>query len=179
MTDTNCWAYIFYGKFWGLVFYRLREFHTLLFKFLLHLPIIGLKYFPSRKIKPNQDPIMLFCPKNQVPVHNYRQAGFLFRPLSPVWNPCFPICLCTGKTWFRDETAFWGLNQALFFGLRHFFESRPSRKKGFVIPSKSFVKIGITKIFCYSNKMFGSINKTFGCCGKIFGCSIKNFICCP
>ena len=26
--------------------------------------------------------------------------------------------------------------------------------KGFVIPTKSFVKIGITKIFCYSNKMF-------------------------
>ena len=25
-------------------------------------------------------------------------------------------------------------------------------KKGFVIPTKSFVKIGITKIFCYSNK---------------------------
>jgi len=50
-------------------------------------------------------------------------------------------------------------------------------KKGFVIPTKSFVKIG-TKIFCY-NKMFGSINKTFGCCGKIFGCSNKNFICRP
>jgi len=25
-------------------------------------------------------------------------------------------------------------------------------KKGFVIPTKSFVKIGITKIFCYNNK---------------------------
>jgi len=37
-------------------------------------------------------------------------------------------------------------------------------KEGFVIPTKSFVKIGITKIFCY-NKMFGSINKTFDCCG--------------
>jgi len=31
----------------------------------------------------------------------------------------------------------------------------PTRKKGFVIPTKSFVKIGITKIFCYNNKMFG------------------------
>jgi len=54
-----------------------------------------------------------------------------------------------------------------------------TRKKGFVIPTKLFVKIGITKIFCYSNKMFGSINKTFGCYGKIFGCSNKNFIYCP
>jgi len=44
--------------------------------------------------------------------------------------------------------------------------------KGFVIPTKSFVKIGIKKIFCY-NKMFSSINKTFGCCSKIFGCSNK------
>jgi len=44
---------------------------------------------------------------------------------------------------------------------------------GFVIPTKSFVKIGLTKIFCYNNKMFSSINKTFGCCSKIFGCSNK------
>jgi len=51
-------------------------------------------------------------------------------------------------------------------------------KKSFVIPTKSFVKIRITKIFCY-NKMFGSINKTFGCCGKFFGCSNKNLTCCP
>jgi len=43
------------------------------------------------------------------------------------------------------------------------------KKKGFVIPTKSFVKIGITKIFCYNNKMFSSINKTIGCCSKIFG----------
>ena len=47
--------------------------------------------------------------------------------------------------------------------------------KGFVIPTKSFVKIGITKIFCY-NKMFSSINKTFGCCSKIFGCSNEKFV---
>jgi len=60
----------------------------------------------------------------------------------------------------------------------------PHGKIGFVIPTKSFVKIGITKISCYINKMFGSINKkfgsinkTFGCCGKIFGCSNKEFIC--
>jgi len=50
--------------------------------------------------------------------------------------------------------------------------------KGFVIPTKSFVKIGITKIFYY-NKMFSSINKTFGCCSKIFGCSNKKVNCCP
>jgi len=36
-----------------------------------------------------------------------------------------------------------------------------------------FFKIGITKIFCYNNKMFSSINKTFGCCSKTFGCSNK------
>jgi len=53
-----------------------------------------------------------------------------------------------------------------------------TRKKGFVIPTKSFVKIGITKIFCNNNKMFGSINKKFGCFGKIFGCIDKKLICC-
>ena len=51
--------------------------------------------------------------------------------------------------------------------------------KGFVIPTKSFVKLGTTKILCYNNKMFSTINKTFGCCSKIFGCSNKKFICCP
>jgi len=45
--------------------------------------------------------------------------------------------------------------------------------KGFVIPTKSFVKIGIAKIFCHNNKMSSSINKTFGCCSKIFGCTNK------
>ena len=45
--------------------------------------------------------------------------------------------------------------------------------KGFVIPTKALVKMGITKIFCYNNKMFSSINKPFGCCSKIFGCSNK------
>ena len=47
------------------------------------------------------------------------------------------------------------------------------------MPTKSFVKIGITNIFCYNNKMFSSITRTFGCCSKIFGCSNKKFICCP
>jgi len=37
--------------------------------------------------------------------------------------------------------------------------------KGFVIPTKSFVKLGTAKIFCY--------NKMFGCCSKISGCSNK------
>jgi len=45
--------------------------------------------------------------------------------------------------------------------------------KGFVIPTKLFIKIGIAKIFCYNIKMLSSINKTFGCCSKIFGCSNK------
>jgi len=48
--------------------------------------------------------------------------------------------------------------------------------KGFLIPTKSFVQIGIAKILCYSNKMFSSINETFGCCSKIFGCSNKKFV---
>ena len=51
--------------------------------------------------------------------------------------------------------------------------------KGFVIPTKSFVTIGTTKVFCYNNKMISSIKKTFGCCFKIFGCSYKKNICCP
>ena len=42
-------------------------------------------------------------------------------------------------------------------------------KKDFVIPTKSFVKIGMIKIFCYNNKIFSSVNKTVGCCRKIFG----------
>jgi len=45
--------------------------------------------------------------------------------------------------------------------------------KGFVIPTKSFVKIEITKIFCFNYKMFSSTNKTFGCWSKIFGCINK------
>jgi len=50
--------------------------------------------------------------------------------------------------------------------------------KGFVIPTKSFVKIGI-KIFCDNNKMFSSIDKTFGCCSEIFGCSNKKLFVVP
>jgi len=43
----------------------------------------------------------------------------------------------------------------------------------YTVPIKSFVKIGITKIFCHNSKMFSSNNKTFGCCSKIFGCGKK------
>jgi len=32
--------------------------------------------------------------------------------------------------------------------------------KGFVIRTTSFFKKGITKIFCYNNKMLSSFNKT-------------------
>ena len=51
--------------------------------------------------------------------------------------------------------------------LRHSFRSI-AREKGFVVLTKSFVKIGITKTFCYNNKMFSSVNKTFGCCREKF-----------
>jgi len=60
-------------------------------------------------------------------------------------------------------------------GTKHRF----SGIKDFVIPTKSFVKIGVTQVFCYNNKMFSSIHKTFGCCSDIFGCSNKKFIRCP
>jgi len=57
-----------------------------------------------------------------------------------------------------------------------FFFSRFSLHgiKGFVIPTKAFVKIGTTKIFCFNNEMF----RTFGCCSKIFGCiaTKKSFV---
>jgi len=52
-------------------------------------------------------------------------------------------------------------------------------KKGFVTLAKSFVKIRITKTFCYSNKMFSTVNKKFGCWSKIFGCSDKKLFVVP
>ena len=52
-------------------------------------------------------------------------------------------------------------------------------KKDFVVLTKSYVKIGITRTFCYNSNRFSSVNKTFGCCSKIFGCSNKKFNCCP
>jgi len=51
--------------------------------------------------------------------------------------------------------------------------------KGFVIPTKSFVKIGITKIFCYNNKMFSYINKTFGCRSKFLVATTKTLFVVP
>jgi len=54
------------------------------------------------------------------------------------------------------------------FLLRRVYKERHGIK-GFLIPTKSFVKIGIPKIFCYNNKMFG-------CCSKIFGCTNKKFV---
>jgi len=40
--------------------------------------------------------------------------------------------------------------------------------KGFVIPTKSFVRIGVTKILCYNNKMFSSINKRLVAAANFF-----------
>ena len=66
------------------------------------------------------------------------------------------------------------MEEKLFLQILH-------RKKGFAILTKSLVKIGITKTFCYNNEMFSSVNKTFGCNSKIFGCSniffvVPNFV---
>jgi len=47
-------------------------------------------------------------------------------------------------------------------------------KKGFVILTKSFVKIGVTKTFCYNNKLLSSVNKTFGCSKTIS--VVPNFV---
>jgi len=47
-------------------------------------------------------------------------------------------------------------------------------KKDFFIPAKSFVKIGITKIFCYNNKMFISINNSLVAAAKFLVEATKN-----
>ena len=47
------------------------------------------------------------------------------------------------------------------------------REKGFVIPTNLFVKIRITKIFCYNNRMFGSINKRLVAAAKFFVAATK------
>jgi len=46
--------------------------------------------------------------------------------------------------------------------------------KGFVIPTKSFVKIGIAKKNCYNNKMFISINKSLVAAAKFLVAATKN-----
>jgi len=89
----------------------------------------------------------------------------------------------------QNETAksSWNGNLRLAESNRHSYIANeapltlgiPHGIKGFVIPTKSFVKIGITKIFCYSNEVFSSINKSFGFCSKIFGCSNKQVLFCP
>jgi len=60
--------------------------------------------------------------------------------------------------------------RAHFSDRGNFFD--PRKKKGFVISTKSFVKIEI-KIFCDNNKMFGSINKTFGAAAKFLVAATK------
>jgi len=47
-----------------------------------------------------------------------------------------------------------------------------TEKNGFVIPTKSFVKIGIKKVFCY-NKMFGSITKRLVAAAKLLVAATK------
>ena len=80
------------------------------------------------------------------------------------WN----LSLVLGMRVKQEKSVIWLFLKVALHGI-----------KGFVIPTKSFVKIGVAKIFCHNNKMFSSINKTFGYCSKIFGCSSKKNICCP
>jgi len=47
-------------------------------------------------------------------------------------------------------------------------------KGGLVIPTKSFVKIGITKLFCYNNKKFSSIKKRLVAAAKFLIEATKN-----
>ena len=89
----------------------------------------------------------------------------------------FLCVLCPWKFVAKSNEAQGAIPNLTFFNVT--WRSRSLTEKGFVIPTKSFVKIGITKISCYNNKMFGSISKTFGCCGKIFGCSNKNLFVVP
>jgi len=51
--------------------------------------------------------------------------------------------------------------------------------KGFVIPTKSFVKIGITKIFCYKDKMFCPINKRLVAVAKFLVAATKKLLVVP
>jgi len=91
------------------------------------------------------------------------------------WSICSRLCdggvsfqmrRCKSQSGCRGEATRYRLCNMLV--RLYSFSYGDHGKKGFVIPTRSFVKIGITKIFCY-NKMFSSINKTFGCCSKIFG----------
>ena len=84
------------------------------------------------------------------------------------WSGSRKRCVSELRPFYKTER--WGSQTRVHFSVHG--------KKGFVIPTKSFVKIGITKIFCYNSKMFSSIKKTFGCCSKNFGWSNKKFISC-
>jgi len=64
------------------------------------------------------------------------------------------------------------------------FHPRSSRvsahgRKGFVLPTKSFVKIGTTKIFCYDNKMFSSIKKRLVAAAKFLAAATKKLFVVP
>jgi len=48
--------------------------------------------------------------------------------------------------------------------------------KGFCIPTKSFVTIRITKIFCYNNKMFSSIKKRLVAAAKFLVVATKKML---
>jgi len=53
-------------------------------------------------------------------------------------------------------------------------EKHIARNQGYFIPTKSFVKIGITKIFCYNNKMFLSSKRLVAATKNIF--VVPNFV---
>jgi len=51
--------------------------------------------------------------------------------------------------------------------------------KGFVIPSKSFFKIGITKIFCYNKKCLVLSTKRLVAAAKFLAAATKNLFAVP
>jgi len=79
------------------------------------------------------------------------------------------------KNMFVSERHRWAVD-----GLRKrgaWFTVGKCLKKGFVVLTKSFVKIGIAKTFCY-NKMFSSINITWVAATKILFV-VPNFVAVP
>ena len=85
-----------------------------------------------------------------------------------VWKILWTKVTYERKIWlFHSNKYLWHYRALFLHGI-----------KGFVIPTKSFVKIGIKKYFVTAT-MFSSINKTFGCCSIIIGCSNKNFFVVP
>jgi len=51
--------------------------------------------------------------------------------------------------------------------------------KGFVIPTKSFVEIELTKIFCFNNKMFSLSTKRLVAAAKFLVNATKNVFVVP